>query len=118
MILALAVSTLGCAKESTKEVAPSVQPLPADEVTRGRKACEVYVARVCECAKSHADMADECALSKARPEAFELNLKVIASEGLAKIEWQAAKVEARKIAAACFEADSKLALSKCPRSGQ
>ena len=115
--LVLTLSTFACAKESAKEAAPLVEPLPAEEVTRGRKACEIYVARVCDCAKSQADMADECALSKARPEAFELNLKVIASKGLSKIEVQAAKAEARKIAAACFEADSKLAVSKCPRDG-
>lgn len=117
MLLALACATSACSKESKSSEKPAVEPLPAEEVTRGRKACETYVARVCECAKSHTDLADECALSKARPEAFELNLNVIASEGLSKIEVQAAKVEARKIAAACFEADARLEVSKCPRAG-
>lgn len=116
--LALACLTLSgasCSKESEKAETSTVAPLPEEEVTRGHKACEAYVARVCECATAHADMAEECAMAKARPEAFQLNLDVLASEGLSAIELQASKAAARKIAAACFEADGRLDPTKCPR---
>ncbi len=110
-----AFACASCAKQSEKKQEAVIDPLPTEEVTRGRKACDGYVQRVCECAKTHADMAEECALAKARPEAFQLNIDVAKAEGLSKIEMQAGKVAARKIAAACFEADSKLDAAKCPR---
>jgi hypothetical protein len=113
--LLLAFASASCSKESATSEESKVDPLPTEEVTRGRKACDAYVLRVCECAKTHADMAEECALAKARPEAFQLNLDVAKSEGLSKVELQAGKLAARKIAAACFEADSRMDAAKCPR---
>jgi hypothetical protein len=113
--LLIAFVAASCSKESATKQEAKVDPLPTEEVTRGLKACDAYVQRVCECAKNHADMAEECALAKARPEAFRLNLDVAKSEGLSKVEMQAGKVAARKIAAACFEADGRMDAAKCPR---
>ena len=116
VILGLVVlASTGCSKESATESAPVVEPLPKDEILRGRKACQAYVDRVCACAQKHVAMADECALAKARPEAFELNLEAATAPGLSKIELQAVKVAARKIAAACFEDDGRLDVVQCPR---
>jgi len=113
--LPLAVLASGCAKESSESPKATVAAIPEEEVSRGRQACEAYVERVCACAEQHPDMAEECALSKARPKAFELNLELGTAPGLSKVELQAVKVEARKIVAGCFEADSRLADTKCPR---
>lgn len=105
-----------CSKESASGSAPAVEALPKQEIERGRTACQAYVDRVCACARNHADMADECALSKARPEAFEINIELARASGLSKIELQAVKVEARKIVAACFEDEGRLDAEKCPRA--
>ncbi len=116
LVALLALSFLGaCSKEESVEAVPVGDPLPTKEVERGRKACQAYVARVCECAKSNAEMADECALAGVRPEALELNLDLAVTPGLSKIELQAVKMAARKIAAACFVDDGKLDQTMCPR---
>lgn len=101
-----------------KDEAPAkatVKGLPEKEVARARTACKSYVARVCACAESRAALADECALSRAIPEALELNLDLSTTPGLSNAERQAVRVEARKIAAGCFEADGKLDPVDCPR---
>lgn len=105
-----------CSKKASSEqgeTAPS--PLPKAEAERGLKACESYVARLCACAESHPELAEDCTLAKARPQAFALNLELSATPGLAPAEQTAVKVEARKIAAACFEDESKLDPQLCPR---
>lgn len=111
--LGIALSLSGCAK--TQEKAPRIEGIPEAEVARAKKACDMYVARVCSCAEQHADMAETCALAKASPDALQINLDLLASTGLEIAEQKAVKVEARKIAAACFSSESKLDEQKCPR---
>jgi hypothetical protein len=113
--LALALATTGCSKESSEQSQPVVEPLPQDEIQRGQTACQSYVDRLCECAKTQSDMADACALAKARPEALKLNIDLMSSPGLPVVEAQAVKVEARKIIAACFADEGRLDPVKCPR---
>ncbi len=112
--LVLSFAGGGCSKEESKSEASSISPLPAKEVERGRKACEAYVARVCKCAETKPEMAEECALAKARPEAFDLNVGLAETPGLSDVEFQAVKLAAKKIAAACFEDTGKLDAAQCP----
>ncbi len=111
-VLALPACSKKQASEG-QEAAPS--PLPKAEAERGMKACEAYVARLCACAETHPELAEDCTLAKARPQAFALNLELSATAGLESADQTAVKVEARKIAAGCFEADSKLDPEMCPR---
>jgi hypothetical protein len=92
-----------------------VEALPQEEILRGQKACQSYVDRVCACAKTQSEMADECALAKARPEALQLNIDLMTTPGLPVVEAQAVKVEARKIIAACFADEGRIDPLKCPR---
>lgn len=105
----------GCSKESSEQSKPVVEALPQDEIQRGQRACQSYVDRLCACAKTQTDMADACALAKARPEALKLNIDLMSSPGLPVVEAQAVKVEARKIIAACFADEGRLDPVKCPR---
>lgn len=112
----LMLAPAGCSKESgEKSAEPVVDPLPKEEIDRGRTACQSYVDRVCECAKTQAGMADECALAKGRPEALKLNIDLMTSPGLPVVEAKAVKVEARKIIAACFADEGRLDPATCPR---
>ncbi len=103
-----------CAKAQEKRGA-RIEGIPEAEIARAKKACDMYVERVCSCAEQHADMAETCALAKASPDALQINLDLLASSGLEVVEQKAVKVEARKIAAACFASESKLDPQKCPR---
>jgi hypothetical protein len=90
--------------------------LPEKEATRGRKACASYTARVCECAKSKPELADECAMAPAREQALELNLDLSSKpDGLTREDNQAVKVEARKVIAGCFEDMIRLDDQACPK---
>src|SRR5690606_20290519 len=95
---------------------PAVSPLPKAEAERGLQACNAYVARICACAESRPELAEECTLARARPQAFQLNLELSATPGLSDAEQTAVKVEARKIAAACFEDEARLDSTLCPRA--
>lgn len=116
LLLPLALSQGACSKkEASDSAAPAVSPLPKAEAERGLQACQAYVARLCACAESQPELAEECALARARPQAFQLNLDLSATPGLEGAEQKAVKVEARKIAAACFEDEARLDPETCPR---
>ena len=117
LVLICAFGTLGCSKESAgdRDRSSKIEALPKAEVERAQKACTAYVERVCACAESHPALSQQCELAKASPGALELNLTLLASDGLEIAEQKAVKVEARKIAAVCFESDGKLDVAMCPR---
>lgn len=112
----LAVSA--CAKsdsENAESQARTVAPIPPAEAERAKKACDSYVARVCQCATEHSDMEKECELAKGVPQALQLNLDVAGAQGLTTLQQHAMKATARQISDNCFSNDSKLDLQKCPR---
>ncbi len=117
MVLLVVAGALGCSKKSSEqgERPVRVEALPKAEVERAQKACTSYLKRVCACAKTTPELEQQCELAKASPGALQINLDLLASEGLQVAEQKAVKVEARKIAAACFEADGKLDIALCPR---
>lgn len=116
---ALALLAMGaCSKKSSDsgDRPAKIAPMPPAEIARAEQACESYVARVCACAETHPELARQCELAKASPGALQINLELLASDGLEIGEQKAVKVEARKIAAVCFEADGKLDVAMCPRN--
>jgi len=117
VVLLVAAAAVGCSKKSAEEEnrPARIEPLPKAEVERAQKACTTYVERVCACAEAHPELSQQCELAKASPGALQINLDLLASVGLEVAEQKAVKVEARKIAAVCFEADGKLDVAKCPR---
>jgi len=116
VVVALFLALGGCAKEEAAPAPGKIEGLAPVEVERGIKACDAYVARVCACAETRSEFAETCALAKASPTALQINLDLLASSGLKVVEQKAVKVEARKIVAACFAAESKLDVATCPRN--
>lgn len=115
LVLVLGLAACSKSGEEGEAGAKKIEPIPEAEVTRAKKACDAYVERVCACAKNNPDMASKCELAKASPGALQMNLDLLASEGLELAEQKAVKVEARKIANVCFQSDAKLDLATCPR---
>ena len=116
VLVPLALALGACSKKEDGNKAPAAaSPLPKAEAERGLQACNAYVARLCACAESRPELAEECALAQSRPQAFQLNLELSATPGLSGAEHDAVKAEARKIAAACFEDEARLDPETCPR---
>ena len=76
LVLALAAVT-GCkAKQSSSKKAKPVAGLTDVEVQRGEDACKMYIDKVCGCAASKPDLAQQCQLAKSLPDAMHLALSV------------------------------------------
>jgi len=106
----------GCSKK--KETSEhEIIPITADEEKRGIEACTAYVERLCRCAETHAEYADECAMiRRARVEALRKAVAASRREGEGNhVRWRTG-VTARRLIARCIEADNKLDLSICPRA--
>lgn len=113
---ALLLPMLSCnSKDGGNSSHSSASPLPKAEAERAIQACQAYVEQICACAETHPKFEETCTLAKALPQALQLNLDLSATPGLTVVEQSAVKVEARKIAAGCFQDASKLDESICPR---
>lgn len=119
LLVLLIASLSACAKSDSENAAPpegKVTAIPAAEAERAKKACENYIARLCQCAEQHPEMERECELAKGIPQALQINLDVVGAQGLTTLQQNAMKKAARQISDKCFSKDSKLDLQKCPRS--
>lgn len=89
---------------------------PAEQ-QRGLQACTAYVERLCACAETHADLADQCTLARSQPEALDQLLGMVnGDEGkLGDREIREAQHSARRIIKDCFEKDAALSPTRCPR---
>lgn len=114
MVVALAG---GCKKseEAAGEGAlPPVESISGQEADLGRKACSAYVAQVCACASSMPELKEECEMSRARPEAFEMNTRASLAEGDASGKDRRILIaNARKIMRACIEDSAALVKKGC-----
>lgn len=109
----------GCSSHDEPEaVAPPLPPnLSPSELARGREACQTYADRVCQCATSQPDLATECDLAKARPDALAMTTAGLADKHGPR-DVAALRVSARQIIKACIEADARLDPATCPRPAQ
>ena len=112
---ALLLSVAACSKEEAGADKAEIPGLPKVEIQRARTACQSYQERVCACAAKAPELATDCKFAGARIDALETNLELTTAPGLNGGERKAVRVEARKIAAACFEADGRLDAAACPR---
>jgi hypothetical protein len=115
LVLLLAIGACSKKSDDGGSSPARIAPMPPAEIARAEQACTSYVARVCACADTHPELTRQCELAKASPGALQINLELLQSDGLEIGEQKAVKVEARKIAAVCFEADGKLDAAMCPR---
>jgi len=109
LVLALAGAS-ACKRRHDGEPADWTAPPVMDEAeqARGRTACSAYVARLCRCAQDHRELAEQCTLARAQPEALAQLLGMVNGvEGkLGKREFREAQHTARRIVKDCFEKDA------------
>lgn len=103
--LLIAALVAGCA--SKKDEKPAKGPAPKlgeIERKRGEDACTQYVAALCKCAEKKPDdknLADQCDLKKAKPEALALLLAVDDDPKASDDSRLRAQIEARKLISKC-----------------
>jgi hypothetical protein len=117
-VVALALLAAGCREKKPAEGEP---PPPATELMAqgeaevGKAACNAYVEQVCGCVDKMADLQEECELSRARPDAFEMNTRAAMAQGDANTKDRRALIaNARKIMRSCIEDAAALAKKGCP----
>jgi hypothetical protein len=100
--------------------------LSSVEIARSEQACEAYVKAVCACADEvkmqngsadtvAADLAEQCKLAEALPEALKTSLGILTSADLTKQDVVEAQDAAKKIAAECITQTARLASRGCGR---
>lgn len=113
LVVAL-VATAGCKKQEKTRSEPAAPTMPAAEVQRSKDACAHYVERVCACAAQVPDLAKQCELSRALPDAVRIGLEVAASPDSKPDIVQQSYASVRKTAKECIEQTAKLPSLGCP----
>lgn len=115
LALAAAAALAGC-KKKQEEPAPAAQPPVIGEVElkRGHDACNTYLAKVCECAKTVEAAREKCKLAKAMPESLEVALQVAAHPETERKDVLQSADALRKTVARCIELTAKLPELGCP----
>ena len=97
-------------------------PIAVAEIQRGTMACVRYARRVCQCAQSGVAGLESCSLAQSRPQSLAAVVEILAAgeddKGLlGSKDVRAAQAAARKLMAACFDAEARLNPVECPRLG-
>lgn len=107
----------GCkAKESKHHPVKQVKEMSAMEIQRGQDACKVYVDKVCACAAQKpdaAELAKQCELSKALPQAIEISLSVANNPDSKQDIVEQSYANVRKTVGSCIEETAKLPAAGC-----
>jgi hypothetical protein len=120
LIVCALLALVACQSDEPQPGAPpppplDTQPITSGETDLGKKACAAYLAQVCKCAESKAELKEECEMAKARPEAFEMNTRAALAAGDATSKDRRMLVaNARKIMRSCIEDSSGLVKKGCP----
>lgn len=113
-VLALVVA---CSKTEAPPPAEGDKPpalLPPEELKRADEACNEYVAKVCACAETVPAKQEDCALSKAIPDAIGVAKRLAANPKADREDAVQAAGNVRKTVRACIEKTAKLASEGCP----
>ena len=113
VILALVVA---CSKSEAPPVPVDEPPalLPPAELQRADAACNEYVAKVCACAEKVPAKQEDCALSKAIPDAIGVAKRLAANPKADREDAVQAAGSVRKTVRSCIEKTAKLAAEGCP----
>lgn len=104
----------GCkAKEPSKHQVKVVKEMSPMEVQRGQDACKAYVDKVCACAAQKPELAKQCELSKALPQAIEISLSVANNPESKPDIVQQSYANVRKTVGSCIEETAKLPAAAC-----
>jgi hypothetical protein len=114
-IVVALVAAGACKKKEAADKPPAApQQMPAAEVQRSQDACKHYVERVCACAATVPDVAKQCELARALPDAVRIGLEVAASPDSKPDIVQQSYASVRKTAKECIEQMAKLPALGCP----
>jgi len=115
MTAALAATT-ACAKKQKPAKQKPVSALTDVELKRGEDACKTYIDKVCACAQSKpdkTDLAQQCQLAKALPEAMQIALSVATHPDTKPDVANQSFDSARQTIGTCIEETAKLASLGC-----
>ena len=110
--LVLLALVVGCKAKEPKKREPK-PAMPAAELQRGQDACKTYVDRVCACAAQKPDLAKQCELSKALPQAIEISVSVAMHPDSKPDVVEQSYESVRKTVANCIEETAKLPAAGC-----
>jgi hypothetical protein len=113
VVLALALWAGGCKAKESKHHAKQVKAMSAPEIQRSQDACKFYVEHVCACAAQKPELAKECELSKALPQAIEISLSVAANPDSKPDIVEQSYGNVRKTVGTCIEQTAKLPAAGC-----
>jgi hypothetical protein len=113
LAVALVALTAGCAKKPKPAKEKPVAGLTDVEVKRGEEACKTYVDKVCACAQTKPDLAQQCELAKSLPHAMELTLGVATQPDQKPDIAKQAYDSTRQQIAVCIQETAKLPSLGC-----
>ena len=106
-----------CSCSKAEDTSASIAPpqISKAEAERGLKACGTYVERLCRCAQTHKDLAQQCEDKRDNREVLRLTLEAASSSTVSvQDRWRIAKNAQDRIKQ-CLEDENRLDLVKCPR---
>jgi len=113
--LAALVICAGCKGQADAPPAPAPAPsMSAAEIKRAHDACQAYVEKVCACARKVPAMQPACDLSRAYPDAIQVELDVAASPDSSQRDVRQTHGGVRNIVKTCIEEAAKLPAAGCP----
>jgi hypothetical protein len=111
--LALAVGA-GCKAKKAPKKEPPVAGLSETEVKRGEDACKLYVEKICACAATKPDLAQQCELAKSLPNAMQIALSVAVNPESKPDVAKQSYDGVRQTISTCIQETAKLPSLGCP----
>lgn len=110
------VLLVACSKSDAPPAPVEDKPalLPPAELQRADAACTEYIAKVCACAETVPAKKEDCALSKAIPDAIDVAKRLAANPKADREDAVQAAGSVRKTVRTCIEKTAKLSTEGCP----
>ena len=116
-VVVLALGALGaaggCKRRGDDAPAARASTVTPEERKLARDACGDYVAKLCACAQLKPELAPQCKLKQAKPEALALALAVADDPSSSADSIARARAEMGKIVARCIEEAAQLPALGC-----
>lgn len=114
LVAAASIAALAAGCDDKKDAAPREPAVSAEQRKLAGDACNDYVARLCACAEQKPELAEQCQLKRAKPEALALTLAVVDDPASSADSVARARSEVGKILARCIEEAAQLPALGCP----
>jgi hypothetical protein len=111
--LVLLTGLTGCKVKEHKVKVKTPTSMTEIEVQRGEDACKTYIDKICACAATKPDLAKQCDLAKALPDAMHLSLAVALNPDSKPDVVDQAYGNVKKTISSCFDEVAKLPQAGC-----